>query len=136
VHRLDEAGEPAAAAAAVRGPVDVVPAAEAANVDVPVPVEEHEGAGQVQLVHGVEALHLVDVDGVQRRDGADPIRGGCEGGVEARAVGVPAAAEADNHQAAALALAVDGVVHGLDRVQVFDVVRHCDGGGGDRTRDW
>jgi hypothetical protein len=37
VHRLDEAGEPAAAV--VRGPVDVVPAAEAADVDVAVPVE-------------------------------------------------------------------------------------------------
>jgi len=127
VHHPDDVGE--LVGAGDSGPVvDVVTGAKSTHVDVAVPVEEHDGAGLVlELVHDVEVLHLVDVHGDERRDRPDPLGRGGHDGVEACAVVMAAAAE----PAAALALAVDGVVHCLRPVQVLDVVRgHCGGGGG------
>lgn len=132
MHGRHDAGE--LVGAAQSGPVvavaEVVRGAEAAYVDAAAPVEKHGGAGFVELVHDVEVLHLVDVHGDERGDRGDPLGSGGHGGVEAHAVVVAAAAEPDYHQAAALDLADYGVVHGLGRVHVLNVVRHRGGGGG------
>lgn len=61
-------------------PIDVVPAAEAANTDLVVPVEEHGSAG---FFFFFEELVRV-VDGVQRRDGADRLGGGGEASARSR----------------------------------------------------
>lgn len=64
-----------------------------------IPEEEHNGARVVQLVHGLEVRHLVQVAHVQDGEVLDPVRDLVEDFVLAHAVGVAVAAEADHDQA-------------------------------------
>lgn len=81
-------------------PVELVVVAGAeVHHHVLVAEEEEDGAGVVQLVHGVEVGDLVDVANVNGGEVAHALLNPVEYFVLAHAVRVPVAAEADHDQA-------------------------------------
>ena len=91
-------------------PVDLVVVTRAQiDHDVLVPVEEHGGAGVVQLVHLVEVWHLSDVHQVAHSKVLHLLRDLVQGLVHLHALWVPVVAEADDHHP--LSFVQDGLVH-------------------------
>lgn len=100
----------------------VVVAGAGVDHDVFVAVEEHEGEGVVEFVHGVEVGHLGDVHHVEGHEFAEFVGRLHDDLVHLHAGGVPVVPETNHHQL--LGLSQDRLVHLPTVVQVRQQVRH------------